>query len=106
LFLFLFLCFCFCFCFLFFFVCFFGFSFFFYLFTFIGKEHFIKYWWFTHQGVASLETEEQVKNITNADHATLDLFTSIGAGDFPSWTLKVQILDPADADEVRREEVD
>eukprot|EP00026_Physarum_polycephalum_P007982 Phypoly_transcript_08055.p1 GENE.Phypoly_transcript_08055~~Phypoly_transcript_08055.p1 ORF type:complete len:505 (-),score=95.63 Phypoly_transcript_08055:45-1559(-) len=64
-----------------------------------GKEKFVKYWWFTQQGVASLETDEQVKNITNADYATLDLFTSIEAGEFPSWILKVQVLDPADVDQ-------
>jgi catalase len=60
----------------------------------------VKYWWISHQGVTSLETDEEVKQITNPAHATLDLFTSIQAGDYPSWTMQAQILDPADYDKV------
>jgi len=63
-----------------------------------GDELFVKYWWISHQGVRSLETEEQVKQITNPSHATLDLYNSIQNGDFPSWTLQVQLLDPANVD--------
>jgi len=63
-----------------------------------GDEHFVKYWWISAQGVKSLETEDEVKNITNPAHATLDLYTSIEAGDFPSWTLQVQLLDPENVD--------
>lgn len=67
---------------------------------FLGVERFVKFTWVSNQGVESLETEEKVKNITNAAHATLDLHTSILNGDFPSWTLVVQLLDPNRVDEV------
>lgn len=66
----------------------------------IGKEIFVKYTWISNQGVANLETDEQVRNITNPSHASLDLYNSIQAGDFPSWTLEVQLLDPKDSDNV------
>jgi len=59
-----------------------------------GVEKFVKYTWDSHQGVTSLETEDEVKNITNPAHATLDLYTSIQNGNFPSWSLYVQIMDP------------
>lgn len=59
-----------------------------------GAELYVKYTWESHQGVDNLETEDEVKNITNPGHATLDLYTSIENGDFPKWSLHVQLLDP------------
>ena len=32
----------------------------------------------------------------NATFATTDLFNSIQNGDYPGWTFKVQLMDPAD----------
>jgi len=64
-----------------------------------GEENFVKYTWISQQGVKSLETEEQVKEITNAGHASLDLINSIKAGNFPKWTLQVQLLDPDHVDD-------
>jgi catalase len=37
----------------------------------------------------------------NPDHQTQDLFEAIERGDYPSWTLYVQVLDPADAEKFR-----
>ena len=34
----------------------------------------------------------------NHSHATQDLYESIEAGDFPEWTLFVQLMDPAQED--------
>jgi catalase len=61
-----------------------------------GKEKFVKYTWVSHQGVVSLINDSQVQAITNPQFATLDLYTSILKGDYPSWTLQVQLLDPTD----------
>jgi len=60
-----------------------------------GYEMFVKYHWKTNQGVESLVNDSQVQAITNQAHASLDLFDSIKAGNFPSWTLKVQLMDPS-----------
>lgn len=59
-----------------------------------GVEWFVKYTLLSHQGVVSLINDDQVKNITNPGHATLDLYDHIKAGNFPKWTVQVQILDP------------
>jgi catalase len=59
-----------------------------------GVSMYVKYHWISNQGVESLITDEQVKNITNPGHATLDLYESILHGNYPSWTMKVQVMDP------------
>jgi catalase len=62
-----------------------------------GAEKYVKFHWHTDQGVENLTDEEAITvGGTNQGHATADLFNSIKAGEFPSWTLKVQIMDPAD----------
>ena len=38
---------------------------------------------------------------SDPDHATRDLYSSIKAGDHPSWTVYVQIMPPGDADKYR-----
>ena len=38
---------------------------------------------------------------TNPDWHTEDLSNAIARGDFPSWTMYVQVLDPADAERFR-----
>lgn len=38
---------------------------------------------------------------TNPDWHTEDLFKAIRRGEFPSWTLYVQVLDPANAEKFR-----
>lgn len=45
--------------------------------------------------------EAAKKGGDNPDHATEDLFDAIERGEHPSWTLKVQVLDPADAERFR-----
>lgn len=61
------------------------------------SQKYVKFHWHTDQGVKNLSDEDAVTvGGTNAGHATADLFNSIKAGEFPSWTFKVQIMDPAD----------
>jgi len=56
----------------------------------------------TNQGIKNL-TDDEAAALIGADREThqRDLFTSIENGDFPSWTLKVQIMTQAQADEFR-----
>jgi len=61
-----------------------------------GVEKYVKYYWQSSQGIKNLWNDSMVNAINNPwGHATLDLYESIRKGDFPKWTLKVQILDPA-----------
>jgi catalase len=63
-----------------------------------GESVWVKYHFKTDQGVASFTQEESAK-VTglNPDHAHQDLLEHIERGEFPSWTLKVQIMPEADA---------
>ena len=57
------------------------------------------------------KTDQGIKNFTNAeavdmaaenpDHNTQDLFDAIQKGENPSWTVYVQVLDPAEAEKFR-----
>ena len=64
-----------------------------------GDAYYIKYHFKTDQGIKNFTAEEAHKmKADNPDYATKDLFDSIEKGEFPSWTLKVQIMPEADAD--------
>ncbi len=58
-----------------------------------GEKHWIKYHFHSDQGVQGL-TGAEAERIAgqDADHHRRDLYESIGAGDFPSWTLSVQVM--------------
>lgn len=56
----------------------------------------------TDQGSKTFTNEEAVKMAAeNPDHNTQDLFHSISKGDFPSWTVYVQVLSPEEAEKFR-----
>lgn len=63
------------------------------------REHFwVKYHFKTDQGIENLtwaQAEEVISK--DRDHATRDLYESIGKGNYPSWTLEVQIMTPEQA---------
>lgn len=60
---------------------------------------YVKFRWFTLQGVKNLTVEEAASTqATDFNHATRDLYTAIRQGDFPSWELAVQIMDPSELD--------
>jgi catalase len=62
-----------------------------------SKRTYVKFHWHTDQGVANLTDEKAVEvGGTNSGHATTDLFEAIERGEHPSWTLKVQLMDPAE----------
>jgi len=67
-----------------------------------GQYFWVKYHFKTDQGIKNL-TRQEADALASADpdHATRDLFNAIAAGDFPSWTLEMQIMPPEQAKEYR-----
>ncbi len=63
-----------------------------------GKHVWIKLHFKTNQGVKNLTLEEAGQMAaTDLDHATRDLSENIAKGNFPSWDVFVQIMQPEDA---------
>lgn len=64
-----------------------------------GQRVWVKYHFKTRQGIQNF-TAEQASAMTgiDPDHATRDLFASIQDGDFPAWTVSVQIMTEAEAE--------
>ena len=62
----------------------------------------VKYHFKTDQGIQNL-TREEAEHIkgTDPDHATRDLHNAIKKGEFPSWTLQVQIMPFKEAENYR-----
>jgi len=63
-----------------------------------GEVFYVKYHFKTDQGIKNMtnaESVEMTKN--NPDFAQTDLFDNIAEGNFPSWTLYVQIMPEAEA---------
>lgn len=62
-----------------------------------GEVKYVKYFWESNQGQKFL-TPEEAEKIQGKDfqHATVDFYQNIEKGNFPSWTLYVQMLDPKD----------
>ncbi len=67
-----------------------------------GEGVWIKYHFKTDQGIKNL-TEEVAAKLAgeNPDYHTEDLFNAIEQGDYPSWTLHVQIMPLEDAESYR-----
>ncbi|MBX9567332.1 MAG: catalase [Candidatus Obscuribacterales bacterium] len=67
-----------------------------------GEAFWVKYHIKTDQGIKNL-TAEEAKKIAgeNPNFHHLDLLNSIDAGDYPSWTVSVQIMPVAEADNYR-----
>jgi catalase len=65
-----------------------------------GEVKYVKFNWRSQQGVKGLTTPEEVARVQGQDfqHATNDLYAAIGKGEFPSWELSAQVLDPKDLD--------
>ncbi|KAG0206513.1 hypothetical protein BGX28_002043 [Mortierella sp. GBA30] len=63
-----------------------------------GEAHLVKWHFKTDQGIKNLTAEEAAHlDATNPDNATQDLFNAIDKGDFPSWTVSLQVMKEADA---------
>ncbi len=58
-----------------------------------GEQFWVQYHFKTDQGIKNLTLEEATRmSGENPDHATMDLYKAIEKGDYPSWTLEMQIL--------------
>lgn len=67
-----------------------------------GEKFWVKYHFLTDQGVENMTNEEAEKLAgSDADFHRRDLFDSISKGEFPSWTLHVQVMPYAEAKEYR-----
>lgn len=63
-----------------------------------GQQFFVKYHFKTDQGIATLTSEEAaVLAGTNPESHNSDLLEAIERRDYPSWTLKVQVMPFAEA---------
>jgi catalase len=63
-----------------------------------GESFWVKYHFRTDQGVKNMDPEVATKIAgEHPDYHTEDLFNAIEEGDFPSWTLKVQIMPEEEA---------
>ncbi|MFH1292673.1 MAG: catalase [Pseudomonadota bacterium] len=67
-----------------------------------GEYFWVQYHFKTDQGIKNL-TREEAARISGEDsnHATRDLYEAIERGDYPSWTLEMQILKPEQAKDFR-----
>jgi len=67
-----------------------------------GEKHWVKYHFHSDQGVEGL-TDQDATRIAgeDADFHRRDLWTAIENGDFPSWTLSVQLMPYDDARDYR-----
>jgi len=67
-----------------------------------GEYFWVQYHFKTDQGIKNL-TREDAKRIAGEDsnHATRDLYEAIERGDYPSWTLEMQIMTPEQAKDFR-----
>ena len=67
-----------------------------------NERFWVKYHFKTRQGIQNFTAEQTVTmGGIDPDHATRDLFASIEDGDFPAWTVSVQIMPEAEADDYR-----
>ncbi|WP_207458748.1 catalase [Azospirillum sp. SYSU D00513] len=64
-----------------------------------GERFWVKYHFKTRQGIQNFTAEQATAMAgIDPDHATRDLFASIEDGDFPAWTVSVQIMPELEAD--------
>ena len=66
-----------------------------------NKRYWVKFHWKTQQGIKNLTDEEAAQTIAKCREShQRDLFYAIEKGDFPKWTLYVQIMPEEDAAKV------
>ncbi len=63
-----------------------------------GEYFWVQYHFKSDQGIKNFTAvEADAMKAKDADHATRDLYDSIERGDYPSWTLEMQIMTPEQA---------
>ena len=72
-----------------------------------GEVHLVKYHFKTDQGIkTNTAAEADAQTAKNPDHSQCDLFDNIKEGNFPSWTLYVQLMPEKDAANYRFDVLD
>jgi len=67
-----------------------------------GQRSWVKFHFKTDQGIRCLESQEAERlGGQHPAHHQADLYAAIGRGEFPSWTLKVQVMPERDASTYR-----
>ena len=67
-----------------------------------GEYYWVKIHFKTDQGIQNLTREEATRlSGENPDHATQDLYEAIARGEYPSWTVSMQIMTPEQAADYR-----
>jgi catalase len=67
-----------------------------------GSFVYAKFHFKTDQGVKTVTNDESVKLAgEDSDHHTADLYNSIKNGDFPSWSVYIQVMKPEEAENYR-----
>ena len=67
-----------------------------------GEYFWVQYHFKTEQRIKNLTREEAVQLAgKDSNHATRDLYEAIDRGDYPSWTLEMQIMTPEQANDYR-----
>ncbi|MBK3734341.1 catalase [Azospirillum brasilense] len=67
-----------------------------------GERFWVKVHFKTRQGIQNFTADQAVRMAgVDPDHATRDLFAAIRDGDFPAWTVSVQIMPEVEADSYR-----
>src|SRR3546814_10279102 len=63
-----------------------------------GERHWVKWHYKTKQGIKNLAPAEAARLAgTDPDYAQRDLFNAIERGDFPKWSVCIQIMSEAQA---------
>ncbi|KAG9319829.1 hypothetical protein KVV02_002832 [Mortierella alpina] len=63
-----------------------------------GEAHLVKWHFKTDQGIKNWNADQAAEmDKANPDSATEDLFNAIDKGDFPSWTVHLQVMKESDA---------
>ena len=67
-----------------------------------GVRHYVKFHWICQQGIENLSDSEAAAVVAgDRESSQRDLLNAIDKGDFPKWTLKVQIMTEAQAQTYR-----
>ncbi len=72
-----------------------------------GERFYVQYHFKTDQGIQNFTAAEaDAMKSADPDHATRDLFEAIARGEYPSWTLEMQIMPFAEAEKYRFDVLD
>lgn len=64
-----------------------------------GEYHYCKFHYKSNQGIRCLDaTKAEELTATDPDYSIRDLFNAIAEGNYPSWTLNIQVMTQQQAD--------